>query len=318
MTKEKYGWTSLGVPITWFAELDNIPAPNALTEAFGDSYLYSHNPVYASVRDSAMGFGYRFSAEDSPMWRDYQSLSLIALHRILSSKIIPYFDTATSFKRLIAASPQARLPPGFIAAGLKKNRAFHESAHCVAHSVMQRVSSDVGAVAAHERDRAVLEAILAESFANTVEALGSAFHFMPLSDRVFYSLNSYFSPDRERTDLLKKAGAELGAELRFALLFFSYFEANLAVQPPGDSIYRRLAETGDCSASQAGLLREITDSAFKLKSSFRENTTPAYFELIGLKSEYLALVNTQWLSHFQNRRFLRCLARAFWEAVGHA
>lgn len=41
------------------------------------------------------GLGYRFSAEDAPLWRDYQSLGPFALHRILSTKIVPYFDTAT-------------------------------------------------------------------------------------------------------------------------------------------------------------------------------------------------------------------------------
>ena len=296
--------------------LDSVPAPNALTDAFGDSYLYCYNPIYRSIRDSTLGLGYRFSAEDTPLWRDYQSLSLVALHRILSTKIIPYFDTATSFRRLIGANPQARLPPGMIAGNVKRNFAFHESAHCVAHSIMRKFAAELRALAPGEANRVAIEAIFAESFANTVEALGSIFRHMPVSDSVFYPLNSYLALEEKRTHLLNDAGAALGAELRFALLFLSYFEANLATQPPADSVYARIAEAGECNAGQAGVARGIVDVGFRLHSGFRESTTPAYFELIGLGREYDALVSANWLCHAQNRSFSLALSRVLWEAVG--
>jgi hypothetical protein len=318
MTREKHARTGFGVPLAGLAELDDVPAPNALADAFGDRYLYRHNPVFASIRDAALDFGYRFSAEDTPLWRDYQSLSLMALHRILTGKTIPYFDTGTAFRRLIDANPSARLQPGFIIRNLKRNYAFHESAHAVAHSIMQGIEAELRSVAPHEAGRVVLEAILAESFANTVEALGSVHRHMPFSDRVFFPLNSYFSYDQKREDVLKRAGAELGAELRFALLFFAHFEANLAIQPPADSTCQRIAEAGGCIAGQAGLAREITDTGFKLNAGFRESTTPAYFELLGCTREYNALANAGWLCQGPNRRFVRALAQMFWEAAGQA
>src|SRR5438270_7369661 len=119
MTKEQYAWTALGIPLAWLAELDTVTAPNGLTDALGDRYLYCHNPIFAEIRDAVLDLGYRFSVEDSPFWRDYQSLSLMALHRILSDKTIPYFNTGTSFRRLVDAHPAARLSPGFIAGNLK-------------------------------------------------------------------------------------------------------------------------------------------------------------------------------------------------------
>jgi hypothetical protein len=316
MTKEKYAWAGLGIPLAWLAELDNVTAPNALADAFGDSYLYRHNRVFAALRDAALQFGYRFSAEDTPLWRDYQSLSLLALHRILSDKTIPYFDTATTFRRLVAANPSARLPPGFLAGNLKRNYVFHESAHCVAHSTMSRMETEWRGVARHEAGRAVLEAILAESFANTVEALGSVCRHLPVSDRVFYSLNSYFSHSEQLQNVLDQAGADLGPELRFTVLFFSYFEANLAIGPPADSTYQRIVEAGGCGAGQSGLGRKIADAGFKLNAGFRENTTPAYFELLGLTREYEALANAEWLCQPQNRSFALALAQLFWEAAG--
>jgi hypothetical protein len=75
-----------------------------MADAFGDSYLCRHNPIFASIRDAALGFGYRFSTEDTPLWRDYESLSLVALHRILSVKTIPYFDMTSALSRLLEAN----------------------------------------------------------------------------------------------------------------------------------------------------------------------------------------------------------------------
>jgi len=319
MTKEKHASRiGFGVSLAGLAELDNAPAANALPDAFGDRYLYRHNPVFASIRDAALGFGYRFSAEDTPLWRDYQSLSLMALHRILTGKTIPYFDTGTMFRRLIDNNPAARLQPAFIISNLKRNYAFHESAHCVAHSITQRIEAELRSVAPHEADRFVLEAILAESFANTVEALGAVHRHMPFSDRVFYPLNSYYSHDQKREDTLKGALAELGTELRFTLLFLSHFEANLAIQLPTDSTYERIAEAGECFGDQAKIAREIADTGFKLSAGFRESTTPAYFEMLGYTPEYHALMNARWLSQVRNRDFVRALTRMFWEAAGQA
>ena len=317
MTREQYIWSGFGVPLSWLAELDNIPAPNALADALGDRYLYRHCRIFASVRDAAVSLGYRFSAEDTcPFWRDYQSFSLTALHRILSDGIIPYFDTGTTFTRLLDANPGSRLPPRIISGNLKRNHVFHESAHCVAHSTMRRMDGDLRALAPHEGDRFVLEAILAESFANTVEVLGSVFQHMPLSDQVFYRLNSYRRHKEADEDMLERAGAELGAEVRFALLFFSHFEANLALDEAAEPAYERIAEAGGSVAHQAGIVREIVQAGFTLSAGFRESTTPAYFELLGCTREYTTLANARWLCRPQNRGFAQALTRILWEAAG--
>lgn len=318
MTKEKFAWSGLGVPLAWLAEFDNVPAPNALEDAFGDRYLYRHNPVFASIRDATLALGYRFSAKDTPLWRDYQALSLLSLQKILSSRTIPFFDTAVTVRRLIEANPEAKLAPGFIATNIKRNFAFHESAHCVAHSILRRAEPELTLIAPGEKQRFVLESVLAESFANTVEALGSLFHFMPIPDGVFYPLNSYWPADREREGILNRAAAELGIETRFRLLFASYFESNLATEAPTGATYERVAESAGCSAGHAGLAREITMIAFGLSTGFRESTTPAYFELLGYAREYGDLARSAWLSVAQNRSLALDLISRFRDAAGKA
>ena len=313
-TKKELVWSGFGIPLAWLAELDNIPAPNALPDAFGDSYLYRYNPVFAAVRDAAIGFGYRFSVENTPLWRDYQALSLAALHRILSGKTIPYFDTGNTIRRLVESNPAVRLSQGFIFTNVKRNYSFHESAHCIAHFIMERMA-DPPTLAAGNAHRFVLESILAEAFANTVESLGSIVRHMPVSDAVFYGLNSYVARDQGREHVLNEARRELGAQRRFILLFLSHFEANLSVQAPTDSTYRRIAEAAGC-VNHDGLPRKISEIGFRLSTVFRDTTTPAYFDLLGYSREYEALGNSEWLAQAQNRRFAREFGQMLWEAIG--
>ncbi len=311
MTKERNVWSGFGVPLAWLAGLDCIPADNALAGAFGDRYLYRYCPVFRSIRDAVLRLGFSFSALDSPSWRDYQSFPLMSLPRILADKSIPFFDTATTFDRLVQQYPAARLPPGFVAGNLKANHVFHESAHCVAAAILRELPVTLTQPGA----RAAGETILAESFANTVEALGSVFIYMPLSDKVFYRLNSYFQPNEKPLEVMIRA-EELGAERRFVVLLLSYFEANLSAEPPTEKTFEQIAEAGGCASAEYGLARELTDVAFTLKRGFRENTNPVYFDLVGMGEEYRALASADWLGRQENQGFAREVSRRFWEAAG--
>jgi hypothetical protein len=311
MNKEKYAWAGFGVPLAWLAELDHIPAANALADAFGDSYLYRYCPVFGCVRDAVLRLGYSFCAADTPLWRDYQSFPLMSLPRILADRTIPYVDNGVTFRRLIREYPAVRLPPGFITGNMKANHAFHESAHCVAHAILQKLRLHM----AHAESCGAADAVFAESFANTVEALGSGFSHMPVSDHVFYPLNSYIPQNDKIRDVLVRAAA-LGSERRFTVLFLSYFEANLTAEPASDKSCGQVAETAGCASEQHGLAREIMEVAFGLKAGFRETTTPAYFDLLGLGAEYRALADGNWLAKRENQSLAREVATLYWEAAG--
>jgi len=303
------------LPLAWLAELDSCPYPGALEDAFGDRYLCCHNPVFARVRRSVIELDYRFSSDDTPMWRDYQAFGLTTLHRILSSGIIPYLDTRNAITRLLESNPKIALTPSFLLGNLKPNYVFHESAHCVANSVLRRMKPDLDAIAPREGERLVLEAVLAESFANTVETLGSLVRTLPLSDTLFYSLNSYMAPKEKTTIRLEEVAAGTGEYLRFALLFLGSFEANLATAGPEDATRERIALAANCDAGAAQAVRIVTDAAFHLNAGFRENTTPMYFDLLGYRSEYSSLTQTGWLNPPDNRRFIRNLIAQFFDAA---
>jgi len=309
-------WESLAVPLSWLAELDNCAHPDDLADAFGDGYLCARNPVFAGVRRSALALGYRYSAADTPMWRDYQAFGLSTLHQIIASGIIPYHDTGSTIQRLLKSNSKAVLSPGIILSALKRNYAFHESAHCVAWSVLHRAEGGPVRLAANERERFVIEAILAESFANTVEMLGSLVRTLPLSDTLFYSLNSYMTPKQDRMVQLQDAVAAAGEYARFLLLFLGSFEANLTVAEPGDATRERIGLAAGRDTAPAHVVRMVTEAAFRLNPGFREKTTPMYFELLGYKAEYQALTQTLWLDDPGNREFIRNLAPMLFAATG--
>jgi hypothetical protein len=305
----------LAIPLAKLAEFDNFPSSGALADAVGDRYLYRHNLFFANIRDSALRSGYRYSTKDTPMWRDYQSLGLTTLHRILSSKTIPYYDTGNTLGRLLKSNPRVALSPGFILSNLKSNHTFHESAHCVAYSVFQRIEPDLKMVAPCERERLVLEATLAESFANTVEVLGTLSRGMPLADTLFYRLNSYMAPEEKQTAILQKAGEEFGANLRFTLLFLASFEANITAGKPDDITCQRIASAANCTNEHTEVASLLTNEGFGLNAGFRQNTTPAYFELLGYKTEYTALTQSAWLGKTNNQSFVRDLIQILFETA---
>lgn len=284
ITKADLAWQKIPIPLEWLASFDEPPEENSLRDAFGDSYLYRHNPVYRNIRDAALGCGYRFCAADTPLWRQYQAFPLMSLERILADKIIPYLDTGNAFREIMKAKPGGALTPGFIASTLRKNHVFHESAHGVAHHLLS--GCDCVSV--------VFRALLAESFANTVEILGALARHQDLLDSVFYTLNSYAQLDFDRKDSIQKGMAEVGPELGFRVVYFSYIESNLTAETPPDSVYEEIVEATNCPpASRAAAIR-LAKVGLGLNQAFRSGTTPAYFEFFGHRREYEALVETGW------------------------
>ena len=309
-TSAEQQWFATAMPLGEFLEADDCPTPLALADAVGDRYLCRHNPVFAAVRKAAVGFGYRFSSEDTPSWRDYMAMPLTTLHRILDEKTIPYLNTAETFRRLREINPDASLSPGFLLAILRRNYAFHESAHCVAHAVLSgmRPCADL-----RDKETSVLDAFLEEAFANTVETLGTLSRTNAGWDRFFYCLNSFMSPKEKTTAILEQARVELGESLRFTLLFLSSFEANLTRGEPDDAVFDRIETAADCAGGGDGIARKVIGIGFNLNKVFREYTAPAYFEFLRCKGEYTALMGAAWLADKDNRSFARQLSGILFE-----
>lgn len=299
---------SAEVRIQSLIELDTQTSSSALPRAVGDCFLYRRNLMFARIRDLAIHFGCRFVCDDTPLCRDYQGLPLLTLGRILDGKIIPYFDNANVLTRLLESDPQVALPPQFIVSNVKHNYAFHESAHCVAHTVLGQNSNVLGAACQSDRERFVLEAILVESFANTIEMLGST-EDASVSHAVFYALNSYMWMNLKRKELLEGCRRALGFEATFLLVYFSYVESNFATEKANTGTYERIRQALGGVDVEEGLLKAIVEVGFGLNQGFRDKTTPAYFRVLGFEREYLMMTQASCLEDPERRAAICRMAR---------
>lgn len=299
---------SAEVKIKSLVELDAQSSGNALAGAAGDGFLYRRNLMFARIRDLAIHFGYRFACDDTPLWRDYQGLPLLTLHRILGGMIIPYFDNGNVLTRLMEGDPEVALPPQFIVSNVKHNHAFHESAHCVAHTVIRHHGDVLAPACRSHREHLVLVSILVESFANTVETLGAA-EDASVSHAVFYALNSYMSSNLKRKKLLERSQDELGSVMTFLLVYLSYVESNFATENANDATYARVRETLGAFDVEESLLREMVDIGFGLSQGFREKTTPVYFRLLGYEQEYTMMAQSSYLDDRGRKSAIRRMSQ---------
>jgi hypothetical protein len=296
------------VKIKSLIELDAQSFGNALAGAAGDRFLYGRNLMFARIRDLAIHFGYGFVCDDTPLWRDYQGLPLLTLNRILDGMLIPYFDNGNVLARLMESNPEVALPPQFIVSNVKHNHAFHESAHCVANTVIGHHGDVLAPACRSDRERLVLVAILVESFANTVETLGAA-EDASVSHAVFYALNSYMSTNLKRKKLLERSREVLGPVTTFLLVFLSYVESNFATENANDATYARVRETLGAFDVEEALLKEMVDVGFGLSQGFREKTTPVYFRLLGYEQEYLIIAKPSYLEDPERQSAIRRMSQ---------
>lgn len=296
---------SVAIPVARLLDLDRGSSPAALPDALGDSYLCEHNPVYAAIRQAAVGFGYIFSARDASIWRDYLTLSLTTLPQILESKVIPYFDTRVTLQRLVEKHPKIGLSPGFLLNDMRPNRTLHEAAHCVAHSVCEDPGAGLRTVVPDDRERFVIQSVFEESFASTVERLGGLAKWSQIPDEIFYALNSYIPVQEAAGAALERARAAAGEERLFALLLLSHFEANFSGDAPTEAAIERILLAADCQGVDQAVVREVVYTAFDLNPQFRAYTTPAYFEILGYSRDYRASAGRNWLASAPNVAFTR-------------
>lgn len=284
--------------------LDEQPSRNSLADAVGDRFLYRHNQMFARIRDLALHLGYRFIRDDTPLWRDYQGLGLLTLHRILEGKVIPYFDNGNVLERLMQRDPEVALPPRFIVSNVKHNHAFHESAHCVGTAAVRNNPGVLKPVCQSNNEEFVLEAILVESFANTVETFGAA-EDASVAHAVFYALNSYMSTNLKHKELVARSRESLTPTGAFEAFVLAFFEANVASEKAKDLTYCRVRRTLQRLDLDETLIKDIVDVGFGLSMGFRENTTPVYFRLLGCEREYLAMSQHGWLEDDGHRSAIR-------------
>ncbi|MBI3556248.1 MAG: hypothetical protein HY074_08290 [Deltaproteobacteria bacterium] len=239
-----------------------------LRENIGDGFLCATNPVFRNIRSEFRRRGFSYSLEDR---RGYFTFPLMSLDGVIADKTAPYRDNFSWLTKL-----EARAPGQFGLEDLRKfelhyNYLFHESAHCVAHSIVHEGHEP----AFFEKNAdTLLGNLIGEAFANTVEALCSVFVVGDIG-AYFITANTHFALDMPGVAVVLRAARANGFAATIRILLYGFLYANF--------LYRELAGPELSQISQlAGIpsdadgLPELTRIALGLSETFRTETTMLY------------------------------------------
>lgn len=271
---------------------DGQSCPHALSHSLGDGYLYTHNKVFANVRDVVRSRGFVFSRRHTNLWREYNVISLLCLQSILDGRVVPYCDNVTPLRAVASRSASLGLPRSvmrFLLGNLRRNYLLHESAHCIAHDVFQRIDAHGSQV---DKKTLVLDNLFAESFANATETFAASL-LETIAEKFFFNLSSFMSYIPAVKESAWRLGSEYGLHGLFKIICFSYFLANLRyeeVTPEMSDLCVSIALGGaGVDEHDKQPLTVLFENSLKLNEKFREETAAVYFGFLGCHDEFAAL-----------------------------
>ncbi len=285
-------------PLTLLREHEREPAFGSLADNLGDSYLYARNPLYRRIRNETQLAGFTFSSQCDEQWQAYHSFPLLCMREIFNAKTIWYSNNVSGLKRFVAETPRLTLPESFILTGIKKNYLLHESAHCVAYSILSGIYGE----AAQNPTKTIYRDLLGESFAVVCESL---FYLAAATKthRLFATVNSYHFYDPTYNLLLRRCVETLGAVPVVRYLLLTYLYANLLADGTRTRVFPNLISYAfdQRPRSVCKLLEALFGHAFSLNVTFREQTNRVYFRQLSLERQYLRELHTDPLSDVLRR-----------------
>ena len=271
---------------------DRHSCTNALPRSLGDGYLCSHNKVFANVRNVVQARGFVFSHRHTTLWRDYNVLPLLCLQSILDGRVVPYCDNVSTLRTVTSRSGSFALPQSvlqFLIGNLRHNYLLHESAHCIAHDVLQQIDGRGFQV---DKTTLVLDNLFSESFANATETFASSL-LETTAEKFFFKLNSFMSYIPEVKEAAWRLGSKYGPRGLFKFLCFSYFLANLRFEDVTPEMSEKcvslMLEGGSVDEDDKQSLEVLYENSLKLNEKFREETAAVYFAFLGCSDEFAAV-----------------------------
>jgi hypothetical protein len=271
---------------------DGNSGANALPHSLGDGYLYTHNTVFANVRNVVQARGFVLSHRHTSLWREYNVLPLLCLQSILDGRVVPYCDNVSPLRTVTSRSGNLALPQSvmqFLIGNLRRNYLLHESAHCIAHDVFQQMD---GRGFQTDKTTLVLDNLFSESFANATETFASSL-LETTAEKFFFKLNSFMSYIPEVKEAVWRLGSKHGPRGLFKFLCFSYFLANLRFKevPPemSEKCVSLMSEGGAVDDDDKQSLDVLYANSLNLNEKFREETATVYFAFLGCSDEFAAL-----------------------------
>jgi hypothetical protein len=255
--------------------------------------LYTHNKVFANVRDVVRARGFDFSRRHTNLWREYNVISLLCLQSILDGRVVPYCDNVTPLRAMASRSASLGLPRSvmrFLLGNLRRNYLLHESAHCIAHDVIQQIDARGSRV---DKKNLVLDNLFAESFANATETFAASL-LETTAEKFFFQVSSFMSYLSAVKEAAQQLGSKYGLHGLFKIICFSYFLANLRYEEVtprmlDQGVSLLLDGGGELEELDKQSLAVLFENSLKLNEKFREETAAVYFGFLGCHDEFAEL-----------------------------
>lgn len=253
-----------------------------LADCFGDRFLCSRNALFNAVRRAFLKIGGNFrEATGFELGRRYLVAPLLCLEEILQTNTVPYRASVPTVRIVAHSAPSFQTTIGTLATLISPNYLLHESCHCISATL-------IGNHRHNDSYRRIAMLVCGEAFANTVEQLAMAETATP-ADGAFFFMNSYMGT-LNAAPIIRVAIEEVGFASVFSIAMLCFFCANLyPTSPPDDLITRFMRECKiPRQPGEEDILKRLIP-IFTLRKSFRDGTSPAYFQLLGLEEEFRLL-----------------------------
>jgi hypothetical protein len=244
-------------------------AHSRLIDNLGDGFLCATNPVFRSVREEFLARGFSFTEKNL---NGYFAFPLMSLDEAIDSRQVPYRENFLWLEKLEKSAPGTFTLTELKRSELKFNYLFHEAAHCIAHDLFFGKKSIRRAPKSSDT---LLKIFLGEAFANSVEALASAFAEGEIGG-YFLDANCHFRANGKEVGILQKSLARLGAEATALALIGSFLYSNYLFESLSQKQYARIS-----SLAGASIPRSLVKIGLQLNEEFRTSTTPLHLVKTG-------------------------------------
>jgi hypothetical protein len=273
-------------------------------DILGDGFLMQSNPIYRKVKALALKIGCRY-VEAYP---EYLLLPFHELPKIVKQKKIPYVPNARLMKDVERGRPGVFTTEDV---PMPESYHLHEAAHVIAEHFLLNVKPA-------SQQEEILKAILAESFANTVDALAGAL----AQDDVHYFFikqNCYMHPQSKVVQAMERLNKKMGFRFTFMLTFFTYVHANFLAKPLSkksiDELVERYASAPKPGAAVQKDIRTVSAIGEKLDPRFRVTTTGNYFKQRGFEGDIHDLLDFPFMKVFASVQGLREATEALCDSM---
>lgn len=259
-------------------------------DILGDGFLIQANPIYRNIKAFAVEIGCKYVEA----YLDYLLMPFHELPNLVQRKEIPFVPSARLMKKVehdrpgIFSTEDVPIPESYH---------LHESSHVIAEHFLASVSLKTS-------EDKILRTLLAESFANTVDALVCTYG----TDEIhgfFVKQNSYMHPQAKVIRAMNELTRAMGFQFTFMLTFFTYLRANFLVSPlskkSAQELIQNHAGTQKTTPALQKHIQTVCGIGEKLDPLFRYKTTANYFKQQGFEGDVEDLLDFPFMKIFEGR-----------------